>query len=179
MLTFVSGFGRCGSSLVMQMLNVAGLRCPGRYPAFEVDDTPAAARSGEFDAVKWLDPEPVDGRAPAGCRFIWIDRNPDAQGESMSKFMTAAGERRRAMTPAEYAAVMRRYRDESVAFLASMGAVCVLRFEDLLVNPVEAARTLASLVGQGDPEKMAAVVFARGPECLPGLLEEELARRNR
>lgn len=32
---FVSGLGRCGSSMTMQMLDAAGIPCIGDYPAYE------------------------------------------------------------------------------------------------------------------------------------------------
>jgi hypothetical protein len=35
----VAGLGRCGTSLVMQMLAAAGLPCVGSFPDFEDDRT--------------------------------------------------------------------------------------------------------------------------------------------
>ena len=61
--TIVAGLGRCGTSLVMRMLDVAGLPTIGGYPDWECPETqglletdPAAWRSAvDGQAVKLLD----------------------------------------------------------------------------------------------------------------------------
>ena len=35
---FVCGHGRCGSSMVMQMLDAGGFPCFGEYPAYEPEE---------------------------------------------------------------------------------------------------------------------------------------------
>jgi hypothetical protein len=179
MITFVCGFGRCGSSLVMQMLDVAGLRCAGFYPAFEVEHPLRA--TFDHDAIKWLNPQPGDGIVPRECRAVWLDRNAKQQAQSVSKFLKAASRPISPKSERGYREAFGEDRPTSLAYVrrATLDHVLVMRFEDLIARPLESAQQLAVFVGQGDPEKMAAVVMDRGPECLPGLLEEELAKRGK
>jgi len=162
---------------VMQMLDVAGLRCAGVYPAFEVE-SPLRA-TFDHDAIKWLNPQPGDGITPRECRAVWLDRNAKQQSRSVSKFLKAAGKPITPKSERGYREAFGLDRPTSLAFVrrVTSGHVLVMCFEDLIAHPIEQARALAAFVGQGDPKKMAEVVMERGPECLPGLLEEELAKR--
>lgn len=174
MITIVSGFFRCGSSLTMQMLDAAGLRCAGVYPAFEVEDPVAAIEGGEFDAVKWLDPERPFPRAE--CRAIWIDRDDKQQAASARKFLAAIGGD---VDAGRLRKTIRAHRARSVALVrrAAKFRLVVWRFECIVADPLAHARELAAFVGCGDPYTMAKVAVSRGPECLPYLLEAELVAR--
>ncbi|MHB8286386.1 MAG: hypothetical protein ACYDD1_17175 [Caulobacteraceae bacterium] len=55
----VSGLGRCGSSLTMQMLNAAGVHCVGSFPSFEGPEC-EAFQEGFITAERWA---AVAGRA--------------------------------------------------------------------------------------------------------------------
>ena len=76
MITIVSGFGRCGSSLVMQMLEAGGMPCSGEYPAFEDEAGNLLLadmlsldymQTLEGKAVKLLDPH--RGKIPKGPEY--------------------------------------------------------------------------------------------------------------
>ena len=87
-ITVVAGFGRCGSSLVMQMLAAGGMRTPySSFPSYEIPHG-IKVLMGELygGAVKILDPhvhQPPKGHV---YRFIWLDRDPVQQAKSMAKF---------------------------------------------------------------------------------------------
>lgn len=111
-VVIVSGLGRCGSSLVMQMLAAAGLRCAGSFPSFEdmavapsldylcppVKDrmkvdvdlaTPGPSREwfDDYQAVKILGAHRVNlSRCyPLEACVIWIDRTSIEQAKSQLK----------------------------------------------------------------------------------------------
>ena len=92
----VSGLGRCGSSLTMQMLHACGLRCAGEFPAFEPEESNvlnglSADWLRRFEAVKILDPH-RGGKFPlTNVSVIWIDRNPAQQAISQVKFVQMVG----------------------------------------------------------------------------------------
>jgi len=178
----VAGLGRCGSSLVMQMLLAAGIPVTGENPAFEDErvNLPQAANlwDGEWrgKAVKVLDPHRCE--LPAhGAKVIWVSRDERQQALSIAKFWhSVAGlpypdrRQRRALE-----SNLRRDRGVCTAIFLWKGLpLLALRFEDLLADPLRSASQIAAFVGTGDPETMAAVVRPRKAECYPGLLEVEL-----
>jgi hypothetical protein len=193
-VTLVCGFGRCGSSLVMQMLDAGGIPGTGKYPAFEPEETAVVLHGETLDkawlaaqvgkAVKVLDPQ--RGRLPAGVpiRAIWMSRNPDQQAASQAKLMGSmfAGfgiplprEDRRALIRG-YKADMPRVR----RVLKNAGAPDPMyaSFEHALACPGGFAYAVDKHLGGGlDTAAMEAVVVRRGPECQPDMaLELRLIR---
>lgn len=82
----VAGFGRCGSSLVMQMLHAAGFPVTGEYPSFERDEYNTGGLSPPAGASKILNLE--CNPPPAGAyRWVWLDRSPAQQAKSQAKFL--------------------------------------------------------------------------------------------
>lgn len=178
----VAGLGRCGSSLVMQMLNAAGIPTTGEYPSFEDDRVNLLSTeslwSGEFKgrAVKILDPHRRDLHLN-GCRVIWLRRNERQQARSIVKFFEAATGRECIQNRSALRKLERSLVDDAQAckrvLRANKGPWMELSFEDLILKPQAAAQRLAEFTG-GDAETMAAVVRKRGVECYPGLLEIDL-----
>lgn len=167
----VSGFGRCGSSLVMQMLAAGGVPCIGDYPAFEGRD---AVQPGQ--AVKILDPhrpDPIPYEIPAGARVIWVERDAHEQIASHDKFL-------RALTGLGYDRASRRRAVASIAKdrAAGMRAIAgrpllVLRFEDVLAHPEHEALRIGLFVGVPfDSQRAARQVLHRGPRCEPDMAIE-------
>ena len=180
-ITVVAGFGRCGSSLVMQMLSAGGMPTPySEYPSFEIPQGTKVYWPNFYGgAVKILDPhihQPVQGPE---YRFIWIDRDPVEQAKSMVKFMEAAG------MPGinedgvkKLAASFKRDRPRVNGVMLEYTQphrILKLRFEDILYNPAWAAHILNGFCGNSmlDERAMAAAVRPRGPKCLPYMLEFE------
>lgn len=188
----VCGFGRCGSSLVMQMLDAAGVPCAGRYPAYE----PAQVGPMTFDrewlagqggrAVKMLDPQLLQFSIPdQPYRTIWLDRDHKQQCKSAEKFMAAlhgmATPWTRTMRRA-WITGYRRDRPRAVRKLRGLGPVLELTFETLIGDPLATAKRICDfikpwpVIGEDSPRAMEFTVVKRGPECLPYLLEAELMR---
>lgn len=181
-VTIVSGFGRCGSSLVMQMLDAGGMRCAGIFPSFEdAAVTPGAVSTINAEwfaeqrggAVKVLDPHIC--RPPNGVpiRAIWLDRDHRDQAASHAKFMHLIfgvhvdRESRRRMERS-----YSRDRPAAVRAIIAAGAPSILglRFEDVLSDPAAAVWQINYYLGGGlDVAAMAGQVRRRGPECQPGM----------
>lgn len=175
----VCGFARCGSSLVMQMLDAGGVPTVGEYPAFE-DDRTGLERDPEWisrqrgKALKLLDPQYPNGRLmPGDYRIIWLDRDPRQQSRSQAKFahllmglpINRKGRR----------ALARSYATDlpvALKILIDRGPVLRLRFEDILADPAAAARRIREHVGVGRVADMAAQVKARSSKCAPSLSME-------
>lgn len=182
----VAGLGRCGSSLVMQMLAAGGVTVTGEYPAFEDErvNLPEASELwiGEWrgKGVKILDPHHASSLPSMSARIIWVIRNGRQQALSVSKFwhLMAGLPRadRRQLRALE--ANLRRDRGTCVGIFLQKGfPVLPLRFEDLLAAPLSAAKQIVAFIGAGDAPAMADVVRPRGPECYQGLLEVELYKQ--
>lgn len=180
-ITIVSGFGRCGSSLVMQMLAAGGMPVTGLYPGFEDERTIPHNRvhkaTAEWfamipgHAVKILDPQ--EAPIPKGnYRAIWCRRDYTEQAKSHMKFLRIMGIRRG--PPAPITNLVRSYKaDAPLAWKALRDAgaqhIMDIRFEEILFSPRRYAALIAGFCGGLDVEKMAAVVKSRSPLCASGL----------
>lgn len=181
MITIVSGFGRCGSSLVMQMLNAGGMPCAGEYPAFEAAESSGhlggASISAEWlasipgHAVKILDPQ--NGRIPRSvCCVIWCSRDYHEQARSQAKFAAMFGMPVNRDTVRAFEESYRRDKPAAVKSLLRTGTsgIMEVRFDDLLRNPQDEARKIADYCCTTlDVEKMATQVRRRSPLCAPGM----------
>lgn len=192
MITIVAGFGRCGSSLLMQMLEAGGMPVTGHYPAFEPEETGVVVRGGTIDprwlasipghAIKVLDPQ--KGHIPKGdYRAIWCKRDPKQQARSQIKLLHILG------IPAHERGLVKAFarsyeRDQPKAWrklhAAGVTRILEVEFEKIIAQPLEEARQIAGYCGGLDFEKMAAVVRSRPPECAPGMdLEFALLRERK
>lgn len=192
-IMIVSGFGRCGSSLIMQMLSAGGHPVSGEYPAFEneygramLDDNLSEPMMRKIDgcAVKLLDPQ--RGHIPKGptYRAIWCSRDPREQSRSQAKFiriLTGVNVARK-----EVRAFAKSYEKDKAPALQSLLAagmcgndILSVRFERILSKPWEIAEQLRAHCGlEMDIEKMASSVIRRSPQCAIGLdLEMRLIER--
>ena len=185
----VAGLGRCGSSLVMQMLAAAGAPCVGTWPDFEdavsvlldPKDTEAQRefyKACKGRAVKLLDPHLNTPPIGLDYRNIFLSRNPAEQAKSMLKLLGMTNNRkaRKAMEQAVRT-------DEARARLAMTkigdGRYLNIPFENLIHDPEHSARAIADWVrtwrGQPlDVDRMARCVRPRPAKCLPHMLELEL-----
>jgi hypothetical protein len=185
-VVLVAGLGRCGSSLVMQMLEAAGLPCLGEYPGFEdarFNHCPVPAdllRSHAGHAVKCLNPHLTPLAYDAPWIVVWLDRNLTEQARSQIKFATvfmrsAPPTTRRDLR--RMAAGLREERGPAMRAFAGRPRT-YLQFEEIVASPSKAAYRLAKWLepwhGVLDERAMAAVVRPRGPECQPGI-EMEIA----
>ena len=180
----VAGLGRCGTSLVMQMLHAAGIPCHGRWPDFEVEE----GFHGEGGmAVKWLNPHrDMAVKKPPGVAFygVWMKRNYTDQAASHAKFLLQ-GTGLQMDRNARRASVARFPKEEHMG-AQSMNRICgqngwgILQFQFLLENPQTTAHMLCEILrlpASTDTRKMAAQVVKRSPRLYPGSLEAELLER--
>lgn len=191
-MMIVSGHGRCGSSLVMQMLSAGGMPTLGRAPAFEVGEMEPSkkicrnflARHADT-AVKILDPHHCLSDVPADTHAIWMDRDPVQQARSQIKFMRAVGlvsiESKRSVIRT----LAKSYSRDTPIALRRLRQICAtvtrMRFEDVLADPAEAASQLAHVAMRCDRmlsvPMMTQAVRLRSSDCMPGMdLELALIR---
>ena len=179
---FVTGLGRCGTTMMMQMLRAAGVPCAGSAPAFEdipltptgVDHEWLSAQSGK--AVKWIDPTVIHVRHGNGAA-IFLSRDPAEQARSQLKMIGAPSDRatRRILEKS-----IRRDTRRARAIVTNLfGAhfVRLLHYDKVLANPLHAASEIAALCDTlglpfGEIADAAEVVHLRTPECRPDLSAE-------
>ena len=184
----VAGLGRCGSSLLMQMLSAGGVPCLGSYPDFEDERTvPETFSAPWFDglrgcAVKILEAHRLPIMKMPGHIVIWLYRDEIEQAKSALKFLASTGMRvdngRRAVRA--FAAGIRR--DSSIAS-ARLGLLhdnptLAISFATIVEHPTDVAskisRWLARFGFSTDPDAMAGQVVPRPATCLPYMLETYL-----
>lgn len=184
----VAGMGRCGTSLMMQMLAAGGVPCTGEWPAFESD----LAMAGRFDAkafdalgdcaVKLVDPAPLKpGRLPNHV-VIWLDRSVPQQARSQIKFLRWNGQRveESRRTRLAFESGLRRERLGNRLSLGVPGRTYSITasFEMLINYPRRTAREIALFLSAHgwtvDADAMARQVVRRQPDCYPGMMELEL-----
>lgn len=183
-LIIVSGLGRCGSSLVMQMLAAAGVPHVGTFPDFEdmAVNPPAVTRAVlealEPCALKVLDPHRA-GPIFAGLNavVVWLDRDRIEQAASQIKLARFArtGEVPPRATRREVramASVLDSDRTKSRAVLSPLQSIRI-SYENLIHEPLLIAHWLADRLAEVgyslDPEVMAACVHKSTAVCAPGL----------
>jgi hypothetical protein len=159
-ITIVCGFGRCGTSLVMQMLAAAEIPTTGRYPAFEAEQTNPIGFDGEWlaqqagKAVKVLDPHRPEikfVRGPA-YRVILLERNRRQQALSQLKLMRVMfGALPNVPMECAITATERSYKRDRPRVINKLGTLTqeVLRldFEDLIKHPLFSAAVIAAFCG--------------------------------
>lgn len=182
----VTGLGRCGSSMMMQMLAAGGVYCRGKAPAYEdgaysekvTPDMIEAVRGG---AVKILDPHRTG--LPAAqweARVILMERRPGEQAKSAAKML----EQLEGLPIKKFQLnrLEKGMRHEIVAVRAAIAGLPQLRlqFEEVLADPSGTAERVAEFLAPFwhlDQAAMAAVVLKRPPTCMPDLsIELQLAQ---
>lgn len=189
MITVVSGSPRCGSSLMMAMLQAGGLPLyydKGKETSWETDKQSllpehcAWLSECEGKAVKILEPcySEIPSSSGLEYRSILMFRNPIEQAKSQLKFLRAVGgfrvdtSNRMVKRLAHSIAADGQPMMES---LERLGPVFPVVFEILLTKPVIVARQVEEFLGIClDLDAMVAQVRKRPTGCLPGLLELDL-----
>ena len=183
----VTGSGRSGTSLMMQMLSAGGLPAYADRQAqpYECARTLMLAHDHAWlpecygHALKVLEPLHIKPFPRAPWRFILMQRNPVEQAKSQRKWLTmVANENVPKTAVARIANGLRADLPKMRALLQRYGPVLDVSFEELLAHPMETATAIAEFVPVPlDVERMAAQVLRRSPACHPGLLELEFARQ--
>lgn len=187
----VCGFGRSGTSLMMQMLSAAGVRCCGEWPAFEpIELNPTIAEIPfEFvegmkgGALKLLDPHRVALPAGFAYDFIWMRRDYAQQARSFFKMLgvmfpgmgkdTLSNRQRMARGLAQDEPRAKRILQAHAGHRFHE-----VKFEDLLERSEMTVAAVAQMLGLAF-EPMYGCIIPRSSECYDGLLELELLNRER
>jgi len=193
---FVAGLGRCGTTMVMTMLDAGGFPVTGPRPSYEPSERWIAGRP-DMDwlkqqgghAVKWIDPTrhfTLPGRLPVRPVIVLLERKAREQARSQVKmvrgdfreFNLAGAFGRRAEKAMERS--IRRDAPIMRAQLRSSATVYQMDFEDILENPFWAARKLGRIVVEHfnadfDDEGARRVVVPRSPDCQSGMWMENFA----
>lgn len=187
----VSGFGRCGTSLVMQMLYDGGM--PVYYDkagSFETDKATQLPRNDKWlddckgKAVKILDLHRFVPTPRFDYRFIWISRRPRDQAASTVKFWKATGNRFRKKDQelkthlrVSYTRDMTICNDVMLA-LANRKLPLMLQFENIITNSLDSAGRISNFVEEPlDIDKMKMAVLPRQPECLDYMMEDQIMEK--
>jgi hypothetical protein len=194
-ILFVAGLGRCGTTMVMTMLDAGGFPVTGPRPSYEDAEKWRAGRpdmgwllAQAGRAVKWIDPTrhfTLPGRLPVRPVIILLERAAREQARSQIKivrstvegFNIAASLDRRAEKAMERS--IRRDSPIMRAQLRGSAIVHQIMFEDVLENPFWAARKIGRLVAYHfnsdfDDGAAAEVVFPRLPACAPDFAMENI-----
>ena len=170
-IVVVCGLGRCGTSLLMQMLSAAKMKCAGAAPAFEDNHT-----RGPLIDPHWF------SALAGGAVMIWLDRDPGQQARSQAKMLrmlSGVAPMARAQLRS-FTRTLRKDRQASLARIVTLSHArppLMLSFEMLIEQPHTAAVVIAGHLApwhRADAAAMAAAVRPRGTSCAPGL-EMELA----
>lgn len=181
----VCGLGRCGSSMVMQMLVSGGLRLTGdaKWPMCEdtrATDLPEKRQwlrnVTDRHCLKILNPDRFRLPRWFECYAVWLDRDQPEQVKSWIKYGEAVrGYRPHAkkLTMGQIKNIIRSRTEKGVKVMRQVALRFMrLQFEDVILDPIEAARSIELKFCKGlDVVAMAQAVQPRGPQCLEGFLE--------
>lgn len=187
-ILFVAGLGRCGTTMMMAMLDAGGFPVIGPRPAYETPERWRGLRpdmdwlrSQGGRAVKWLDPTRCPtllGRLNPQAVVILMTRDPREQARSQVKMATAGTGLvlgRRGVKAMERS--IRRDMPIMRAQMRGRAAVHEFRFEDVLASPLSAAAQLSGIVDRHFRARFGVVdaertIIKRAPECLPHMYME-------
>jgi hypothetical protein len=181
-ITVVSGFGRCGSTLMMRLVRAAGIPVVADSMEGGLEYGPALKLPKESEwlkgcigkAVKILDPQRYTPPAGLPYRFIWLDRDPTQQAKSQIKMLqTIFGAACVRNEPAVLARSMVRDRPTAIAAMQKLSKeVAVFRFEDLIESPVlQCLRLVNWLDVPASGSLLASIIRKRETDCLPYMAE--------
>lgn len=193
-LTIVAGAGRCGSSLVCQVLAAAGLPVAGRWPDYEdprtfshtldLGDSTWLAGLPAGCVVKMLSPSYAKLPAALPCRWIICVRDVKQQARSMAKLLDLPRDkahiaRMAASIRRDIRHLDRQLRERNLGRRLRKEPAMYLRFEALIQRPEPQIQRLLDFVGprpDAPPaQQLAEGVLKRAPHCLPGFLEAQLS----
>lgn len=185
-ILFVAGFGRCGTTMMMTMLDRGGFPCAGQRPAYEVDQMNPVngidkvwLRQQAGRAVKWIDPTVARiyrNDLPKPPVIINMTRDSEQIARSqvkMAKELLGFPGGRKAIR------LLRKSLDADRpkldAILNGLGTVYSFTFDFVLREPKQAADKLSAIIrneynGFGfNAIAAASVPIFRSSECAPDL----------
>lgn len=196
MIIAVAGFTRSGTSLMMRMLDAAGIPIfaddRAAYESTQVGESlhdPAWLASVDGHAFKLIDPIHHYPIPKANWRFILMRRDVVEQAKSAVKFLKLV--QGLDLPPHAVKVLSRKYQNDYPrmrSILAGRGRVLDVRFEDVLAEPTLTAAKVLAFIGQPADywnnvadnariTRMAEQVIRRSPTCYDGLLEIDVLKR--
>lgn len=182
----IAGLPRSGTSLMMQMMDAAGVRCAGEWPDFEPEEirnapTPAFISSMSGGALKLLDPQRIELPPGFSYRIIFMSRSRRQQALSTCKFLRAIMVLHDSLPESKMRefeeSLARDERQARAVLQAHKSPMMDLRFEDLIDRSSIAVRSVCDFLNLEDHyDAMRACIKPRSSRCLPTMLEEELIR---
>jgi len=186
--TVISGLGRCGSSMVMQMLTLGGMKPTGDavLPFLEDSRTQRLPNNPDWlkdltsdHVIKILGPDRLKLPSWFRCKGIWLKRNTKEQVKSAIKYQ-AVRFGRAGFEDAELSKRMRTKTKKGIKNLKAItdnNYIC-MTFEKILEDPRAAANWLAQFINLPlDTKNMVSAVIKRSPKCLVDLPEINYARQ--
>lgn len=185
-ITLVCGFPRSGTSLMMRLIQAAGV--PLYYDhehSFETDKIQGLPERWQWmeecvgKAVKVLDPHEWTPPPFFNYRVIWMDRNAGEQAKSQAKMLRLVGGCR--PKPDQVNRVARQLISERDAALKVVhrlahNPVCdvmMVNFETLIEQPLVTCGAICGWlqISSSRADCMAGLIDKRNPDCLPHLRE--------
>lgn len=182
MRIMVAGLARCGSSLMMQILDAGGYPCFGDFPDFEREYMPPGKKCIAFKVLQpMLQPNRYD---PSWV--IWLDREVEDQAQSMVKYMVdqrakhkrspySRVERRGALQIAK-SNLRKQYKSADWWLNSLRVPHDRINFSDLVRDPKSVVGHLNGTIGLGLTDQATSPVIDRPDRCLPFMLEHRLLR---
>ena len=185
----------------MQMLAAAGIRCIGKYPAFEVDDevehelqpyghnvdldaaetfTPEFMADNMDAAIKLLDPHRITLPTGIQYRFLFLTRSRRQQAYSQLKMLRLLGELKGGVSDTEMDRMKASLAQDEKAGYSEIskhqGSILKVRFEDLISHPDATADRLRWFldIPMESIALMARCVRPRSVRVYNGMLELDL-----
>lgn len=172
----VTGLGRCGTSLMMQMLHAGGVPCVGIYPAFEEHFTQELLNSSAGKALKILDPQRERPAFNANTWVIRLTRDHREQARSSAKFLALTmgmPVNRGTVRSIESSYGPDERKISGLIEHIERNQCLQLSFEELIEAPDRATKWVAAFLERAgislDETAARAQVRARSTACAPGL----------
>lgn len=180
----IAGLGRCGSSLLMQMLTAGGWPAvdpeQAPWPSFEhpVNNGEGTLPPDVSGVLKWLDPQRNRPPFERVRGSVFLTRDHKQQARSHLKFLRAVGVPVDGARWQNIAGSFRGDERRALATLRSLGPVMRTSFEALVSTPMAVLAEIA-MAWPGDRMDIAAAAAQlrlreTGAAVLPYTLEERL-----
>lgn len=173
-LVIVTGLGRCGLTMVTQMLRAAGLPCHGHWPDYEEPpQAPCDGWHGKVVKLLWEG----DGALYPNAPVIWMDRDVGQQAASQVKLAATTGFMEGQDKQRIRAGFREGLRSDRQVAMRALHAhdVLTLRFENVLNAPLSTITRIQAFLRLdfGRPwamvDAVSHVVKPRPPACAPDL----------
>ncbi|WP_428031536.1 hypothetical protein [Ancylobacter sp.] len=173
---FVAGLGRCGTTMVMTMLDRGGFPLGDGPPDYE-QYTPM--RPGIISrealepfrglALKWIDPTLATLPPGVKARTIWLERDSIEQARSQLKLLGRKASRRQVRA---LASSIRADAVKTRQIVDRLGPVLPMSFERILAAPIIETARIHGFLGRLDIARASAAVLRRSATCAPDLIVE-------